>query len=386
PARHPDALDHLAGEGLEAGGGEDLGELDQLHAEAHVGLVGAVALHGLVPAHAGDLAELRAGDGAGAGPDRLGDAGDDLVLPDEAGPDVELHERELPVGAGVRVAQAAGDLVVAVDPPDHRELLEQLGALRERVEAARLQARGHDEVPGALGRRGDEHGRLDLDEALLLHRAPEGAVGHRPGPEVALHAAAAQVDVAVAEPDGLVGLDAVVDRERRRLGRAQDLDRAVPDLDLAGGQVGVGGALGPDADDAGDAHHPLVAHVDRAVHDALDDALAVAQVDEREVLAVLAAAGDPAAQRHGLACVGRAQLAAPVRAHAPGRGVLGHSASTILRTRATSSSRGTVCCSPRRRSRTVAVPSASSCSPTITATRAPDRPATFICAFIDRPP
>src|SRR5690606_41857278 len=91
-------------------------------------------------------------------------AGDDLVLPDEAGLDVELHELELPVGAEVLVAQAAGDLVVAVDPPDHRELLEQLGALWERVEAARLQARGHDEVPGALGRRGDEHGRLDLDE------------------------------------------------------------------------------------------------------------------------------------------------------------------------------------------------------------------------------
>src|SRR5690606_19518954 len=243
----------------------------------------------------------------------------------------------------VLVAQAPGDLVVAVDPPDHRELLEQLGALRQRVEAARLQAGRDDEVPGALGRRGDEHGRLDLDEALLLHRPPDGAVHRGPGPQVALHAAAAQVDVAVAEPDRLVGLDAVVDREGRRLGRAQDLDRAVPDLDLAGGQVGVGGALGPDPDHPGDAHDPLVAHVHGAVDDALDDALAVAQVDEREVLAVLAAAGDPAAQRHRLSCVGRAQLAAPVRAHAPGRRVVGHSASTIVRTRATSSSRGTVC-------------------------------------------
>ena len=33
----------------------------------------------------------------------------------------------------------------------------------------------------------------------------------------------------------------------------------------------------------------------------------------------------------------------------------------------------------------MAVPSATSCSPTITATRAPERPAAFICDFIDRP-
>ena len=39
--------------------GEDVGQLDQLHAEPHIGLVGAVALHGLVPGHAGDVAAPR---------------------------------------------------------------------------------------------------------------------------------------------------------------------------------------------------------------------------------------------------------------------------------------------------------------------------------------
>ena len=48
---------------------------------------------------------------------------------------------------------------------------------------------------------------------------------------------------------------------------------------------------------AGDPHDVLAAQVVGAVDDALDDAGVVAQVDEGEVLAVLAAAGHPAAQR-----------------------------------------------------------------------------------------
>ena len=59
----------------------------------------------------------------------------------------------------------------------------------------------------------------------------------------------------MAEPDGLVDVVGPgVDRERRRLGRRQDLDLAVAHLDLAGRQVRVDRALGPGADRAGDAH------------------------------------------------------------------------------------------------------------------------------------
>ena len=71
--------------------------------------------------------------------------------------------------------------------------------------------------------------------------------------------------------------------------------RAVAQLDLAGGQVGVDGALGPGPDRALDGHHVLAAHVDGAGDHALDDAGVVAQVDEGQVLAVLAALGHPAA-------------------------------------------------------------------------------------------
>ena len=60
-----------------------------------------------------------AGDRLGRGHDGLGDEGEHLLLAHEAGLEVELHELELPVGAQVLVSQAAGDLVVAVDAPDH---------------------------------------------------------------------------------------------------------------------------------------------------------------------------------------------------------------------------------------------------------------------------
>ena len=56
---------------------------------------------------------------------------------DERHLEVELAELELPVGAEILVAPARGDLVVAVDPADHAELLEELRRLGEREELAR---------------------------------------------------------------------------------------------------------------------------------------------------------------------------------------------------------------------------------------------------------
>ncbi len=53
--------DHVAaGEGLEPRAGEGPGEVVQLHAEAGVGLVGAEAVHRLVPRHARELGGLAA--------------------------------------------------------------------------------------------------------------------------------------------------------------------------------------------------------------------------------------------------------------------------------------------------------------------------------------
>src|SRR5918994_1035479 len=98
------------------------------------------------------------------------------------------------VGAKVFVAQAARDLEVAVHAADHQQLLEQLGALRKRVERALLLARRHEELAGALGRGGHEHRGLDLYETLRLHRPADRAVDRGADAEVALQTVAPDVE------------------------------------------------------------------------------------------------------------------------------------------------------------------------------------------------
>src|SRR4029079_11633661 len=123
---------------------------------------------------------------------------------DEAHLEVELGELRLAVAAEVLVAEAAGDLEVAVDARHHEELLELLGALGQGVDGPRLEARGDDEVASALGRALDEVRRLDLDEALgvmdLADRLDEAA----PQDETAGHRLAADVEIAVLEAERLV--------------------------------------------------------------------------------------------------------------------------------------------------------------------------------------
>ena len=90
-------------------------------------------------------------------------------------------------------------------------------------------------------------------------------------------------------------------------------------------RFGVDGALGTGSHGAGDAHDVLAAQVGGAVDHALHDARVVAQVDEREVLAVLAPAGDPAAHGDDLAVV----LAARSSPHVVRAHRLGHGSSTF---------------------------------------------------------
>ncbi len=115
-----DALDAGGtGKGLEFGGTEDVGEFGELHCEAQVGLVDAEAVHRLEPGDLDDLPRVLTG-GAGRGDHGAADGLVHVVLVDEAHLGVELHELVLAVGAQVLVAQAARDLVVAVDSRHHQ--------------------------------------------------------------------------------------------------------------------------------------------------------------------------------------------------------------------------------------------------------------------------
>ena len=71
---------------------------------------------------------------------------------------------------------------------------------------------------------------------------------------------APQVEVAVLEPQRLVGVGGVVDRKWRRLGGGQHLDVSRADLDVAGRQLGVLGAGQALRDLALDSQDELVAH------------------------------------------------------------------------------------------------------------------------------
>ena len=207
-ARHADGLHRAGLERPELGRREDLATVDELEAEAQVGLVGPVALHRLVPRHALDHRRAaRRVTASTAAADRAADDGHHVVGVGEAHLHVELHELELAVGAQVLVAQAARDLVVAVEAADHQQLLEQLRALRQRVERAR--------ATGATGRRSRAHPRASTRSASASRprrsprrRARRAAPGSpsRADAQVALQARAAQVEVAVAQAEDLVGL------------------------------------------------------------------------------------------------------------------------------------------------------------------------------------
>ena len=206
-------------------------------AEADVGLVGAEALHDLVVGEARErlLRDRPVGRRRPRHVDdhRL-DEGHHGLLVDEAHLEVELGELGLAVATQVLVAVAAGDLEVAVDAGHHQQLLELLRALRERIDAARLEPRRDDEVAGALGvdlisvgvsTSTKPFGVVYLADGLHHAAAEQQPIGHR---------LAADVEVSVLEAEALVDrLVGLVDVERRRLRLGQDVDLGRAQLDLA---------------------------------------------------------------------------------------------------------------------------------------------------------
>jgi hypothetical protein len=100
------------------------------------------------------------------------------------------------------------------------------------------------------------------------------------------------------EADHLVDLDPVVHRERGRLSCVQQGDGALPQLHFAGRYLGVTRAFGAEPHGADDSHYVLAPHVDRTRDDALDDAGVIPQIDECQVLPVLAPLGHPATHGH----------------------------------------------------------------------------------------
>ena len=145
-----------------------------LQAEAQVGLVGPVDGNRLGVRHAAERPrESSTPISSKRGGERALDDLEDQFRRGERHLEVDLRELELPVGAQRLVAEAAGDLHVAVEARDHQDLLEELRRLRQRVELARMHAARHQEVARAFRRGLREDRRLDLVEALVVEVAAQ---------------------------------------------------------------------------------------------------------------------------------------------------------------------------------------------------------------------
>ena len=334
-AGHADGFDAAAGvegafEDFEVGLSADVADVDQLHFKAQVGAVTAEAFHGLGVRHAGELlGEFLALDVAPDFADQVLVGGHHVVLIDEGHLDVDLGELGLAVGTGVFVAEAASNLKILLDTTDHEDLFEELGALGQGVEGAFLQARGDQEVAGALGRAAAEEGGFDLVEALLVE-VVAGDLGDAVARlEDVLHRGATHVEVAVLQPGFFADLVGFIGDEGGVVAVVEHDAVGGVNFDLAGVELGVFAAFADDAltgdgDDVFAAQ--LLGHAvgvgGFGVEDDLGDAVAVAQVDEAHA-AVVAVVVDPAAEGDGFADVSFAQGAAGVGSVGHGGGALG---------------------------------------------------------------
>ena len=291
----------------------------ELHAQ--IGLVGAEAVHGLGVGHDGEFAQFHAQRLPENLRDHFLEQAANVLLVQKRGFDIDLREFRLAVGAQVFVAEALGDLVVAVKAGHHQQLLEELGRLRQREKVPVMHAAGHQVIARAFGRALGEHGCFDVDEAVLVQKL---AHGHRHAVaqhEVALHHGAAQIQHAVRQARGLAQV-LVVKLEGRRDGRVEHFQLVAQHFHLAAFEAVVRGAFRAGTHQACDLHAELVAQVFRrfehggavGVANHLHIAFAVAQVDEDHA-AVVAPAVHPAAQGYGLAVQRLGHEAAVVGAH-----------------------------------------------------------------------
>ena len=163
----------------------------------------------------------------------------DVLLLDERHLYVELGELGLSVGTQVLIAEAARDLVVAVKPRYHQQLLELLWRLWQRIELTRMDAAGHDIVACSLWRALDQDRRLDLDEPSLVQKAAHERDHVVSQLEVALHPRTPQVEVTVLQPQQLAHFTVAVDVKGWRLGRIQDHELVHGDLNLTRGDARV---------------------------------------------------------------------------------------------------------------------------------------------------
>ena len=316
---HTAARVKRAAEHLERTVGKQVGQIGQLHAEAHVGLVGAKAAHRLVIRHTQKRRlDLNAEHLMKHALHKAFVDRHHVVLVDKRHLQVDLCEFRLTVSAQVLVAEAPSDLHIPVKSGQHQHLLILLRRLRQRVKRSGMHAAGHQIITRAFRRRFDQRGRFDLNKAVLIIiivRCLHNLMAHK---QSMLHLAAAQVKITVTQAQLLLDVRLIRNLKRGRLRPGQDAQVVDIKLDLAGRDIAV--------DRFAPAHSPLRHQYEFSAHclrlgaqigggfiikGELHDARAVAQIDKYQH-PLVAHALDPSAYDRLPAVVGSRKRAAIV--------------------------------------------------------------------------
>ena len=290
--------------------------------EAEVRLVAPVLEHGFVPLHAADLlGRLEVPNLAEHFGHELVEHRHHVVLVHEGHFHVDLRKFRLTVGAEVFVAEALGNLEVAVHAGNHQKLLVLLRRLREGVELARVHTARHQVVAGAFRSGLAEHRSLDVFETVGVEEVVHGLEEAALEEELLLDPRTAEVQVAVLQAQVVVFLALfvrVVDGQGGGEGRVQDFNLVNLDFDFTRGELLVGVALFAGVNLAGHRNHVFVAELFGGLHhvgivvrveDDLGLAILVAEVHKNHTTMV-AAAVHPTGECYSLANICLAQLAA----------------------------------------------------------------------------
>ena len=186
------------------------------HAETYIRFVRTVLVHGIVPAHArkrirnihvkNTLEELSHHRLEGI---------EHILLLHERHLAVDLCKLRLTVSTEVLVTEAAHNLEIAVVTGHHKQLLECLRRLRQRIELACIHSGRNHEVTRALRSRLDEIRSLYLHESLVIQEITDHMRDLVTNHERILERISSEIQVSVLRADIITAVALVLDSERR---------------------------------------------------------------------------------------------------------------------------------------------------------------------------
>ena len=263
---------------------------------------------------------------------------DDVFALNERHLDVHLGKLRLTVGAQVLIAEAASNLIIALNAGNHKHLLELLRALRQRVELAGVRTARHNVVTCAFRRAVCQDRRFNFNEVALVECLAHGLSHNVTQLDGGVHLGTTQVHITPLHTRFFGNGNAVLDLKRRRNGLVQHHNGRSKHFNLARKHVRVHGFFATSTHFARDFQNVFAAQMlgdgeliggyAIGVNDDLGVAIAIAQVAEDNA-AVVARMPRPTSQHNLAPNVFFAQLATSGGMHAVLIFEIGHSCSFI---------------------------------------------------------